>query len=159
MKELGELKKKALNEKEKERIEKNKIISLNIRSLPKHHKALSNDPLMKAKVIALQETWCGENQTAESLAIPDYNLHLVSRGNGKGVATYFSNEFRIVKEINKDFYQMSKVSSEEFDVVNVYCSRGANRNNFLQDLGNMARGLSPIFIVGDFNLNFFNRLI
>ena len=154
MQELARLEKKALNEIEKQRIASNVLITLNIRSLPKHHAALLNDFQMKAKVIALQETWCREDQTVEELLLPDYDLHLVSHGHGKGVATYFSKDFQISKGINKQYYQMSKVSSEEFDIVNIYCSKGANKTEFLKDLGSLASAPRPCFIVGDFNINF-----
>ena len=154
MQELAKLQSKALNEKEKQRILSNDIITLNIRSLPKHHTALSNDFYIRAKVIALQETWCREEQTVEDLSIPDFNLHLVGHGRGKGVATYFSKDFRISKGIDKQYYQMSKISSEDFDVVNIYCSRGANKTEFLKDLGSLASAPRPCFIVGDFNINF-----
>ena len=49
---------------------------------------------------------------------------------------------------------MSKVTSKEFDVVNVYCSQGANKAEFLKDLGSLAGMARPCFITGDFNVNF-----
>ena len=49
---------------------------------------------------------------------------------------------------------MLKVTSSEYDVINVYCSRGANKVSFLNDLGKLARDPRPCYIVGDFNLNF-----
>ena len=52
---------------------------------------------------------------------------------------------------------MSKVTSEDFDVVNIYCSKGANKNEFLRDLGSLASAPRPCFIVGDFNINFLNQ--
>ena len=40
------------------------------------------------------------------------------------------------------------------DIINVYISRGANKTNFLKDLGSLARGSKPCIIVGDFNIDF-----
>ena len=37
---------------------------------------------------------------------------------------------------------------------NVYCSKGANKVNFLKDLGSLAGAARPCFIVGDFNINY-----
>ena len=128
--ELNHLQNKALNNMEDQRINSNIIISLNIRSLVKHHSALCNDFQMKAKVIALQETWCPVGQNPELLQMPGYNLHLVNSGHGKGIATYFSAEFQQVEEVNREHYQMSKITSTEYDVVNVYCSKGANKVAF-----------------------------
>ena len=155
MEELERLKVEALNEKEKGRIEGTVIQSLNIRSLMKHHAALRNDSRVKAKVIALQETWCNLEQTASSLEIPGYSLHLLSCGRGKGIATYFTDEFQVTGAINRNNYQISKVSSANFDVINVYCSQSLNKAEFLRDLGSLAGPLRTGFIVGDFNIDFF----
>ena len=154
MEELNHLQNKAMNNMEDQRINSNIIISLNIRSLVKHHSALCNDFQMKAKVIALQETWCPVGQNPELLQMPGYNLHLVNSGHGKGIATYFSAEFQQVEEVNREHYQMSKITSNEYDVVNVYCSKGANKVAFLNDLGKLAKAPRPCYIVGDFNVNF-----
>lgn len=120
----------------------------------KHPISLKNDFRIKAKVLALQETWCTMEQTVSSLKIPGYNLHLVSHGRGKGIATYFTDEFEISGAINKDFYQISKVSSADFDVINIYCSQIHNKAEFLRDLGTLAGPMRSGFIVGDFNVDF-----
>ena len=41
-----------------------------------------------------------------------------------------------------------------FDVVNVYCSQGLDKKQFLSDLGSLVCGTKPCFIVGDFNIDF-----
>ena len=79
---------------------------------------------------------------------------MVNQGRGKGVATYFSDEFQVSGTVNKEYYQMSKVAGNEFDIVNIYCSQGANKAEFLRDLGKMAGSPKPCFIVGDFNINY-----
>ena len=86
--------------------------------------------------------------------LPGYNLHLVSHGRGKGVATYFLPEFELAGEVNTQNYQICKVSSKNFDVINVYRSKGAETVHFLNDLGKLASGQKPCFLVGDFNINF-----
>ena len=154
MEELKTLNEKALNETEKIRLANTVIISLNIRSLLKHYEALQKDFQMKAKVIALQETWCSIDENGLAFPMEEYNLHLVNCGRGKGVATYYCAEFQVSGSINKELYQMSKVTSKEFDVVNVYCTRGANKAEFLKDLGSLAGMARPCFITGDFNVNF-----
>ena len=49
---------------------------------------------------------------------------------------------------------MSKVSSSEVDIINIYCSQGFSKPNFLKDLGTLACGGKQCFIVGDFNIDF-----
>ena len=118
---------------------------------------LSRDPLIGARVIAIQETWCSPDHDDQDLELPLYQVHLVSKGRGKGVATFFKPEFQVNGSILKDFYQMSKVSSSEVDVINVYCSQGFHKANFLKDLGTLVCGKKQCFIVGDFNINFLTQ--
>ena len=89
--------------------------------------------------------------------MPGYKLHLVSQGNGKGVATYFKSDFNETGTINNAFYQISRVSSDTLNVINLYLSRGANKRDFLKDLGALAKGAKPCIIVGDFNIDFLNK--
>ena len=49
---------------------------------------------------------------------------------------------------------MSRVSSTEMDIINIYCSHGANKGEFVKDLGSLARGPKPCIIVGDFNIDY-----
>ena len=154
MKELARLNNVALNHHQKTLKEKTLITSLNIRSLLRHHKNISKDPFIGGRVIALQETWCECDQQPEQLKLPGYSLRLVNRGRGKGIATYFKEEFQPSGSINKELYQILRVSSPDMDVINLYISRGANKVDFLNDLGTLARGSKPCFITGDFNIDF-----
>ena len=130
------------------------VTSLNIRSLPKHHAHLLHDSKIRGRVIGLQETWCSKEHDNDHLKLPGYFLHLVSQGRGKGVATYHTKEFSISGEVNTDKYQISKVSCNEFDVLNVYRSLGANKADFFRDLKKLAPGQRTCVIVGDFNMDF-----
>ena len=88
LKELERLKETSLNNNPTE-WEKNgsgvlKISSLNCRSLKKHYlDIISDELLLKSDVICLQETWLEENEITEDFLIPNYELHLNSRGKGK----------------------------------------------------------------------------
>ena len=152
--ELRRLHDVAMNEKLKMKIRNSLILTLNIRSLVKHHVNIVQDYQIRASVIALQETWCSMDNENNHMQLPGYSLHLVSQGRGKGVATYFEAGFQISGAVNTEHYQISKVSGVNFDVVNVYCSRGLDKKQFLNDLGSFARGTKPCFIVGDFNVDF-----
>merc|ERR1712243_200112 len=128
-------------------------VNLNIRSLPKHHKDLLLDQLIHAEVIALQETWCESEQENHHLALPGYNMHLESRGPGKGVVTYFKEQYCVSGSINKELYQIIKISKGDFHVVNVYCSRRANKQELFIDLMLLTQDTESCMIVGDFNEN------
>ena len=120
MEELKRLDEVSLNEQEKLRLQKTGIISLNIRSLNKNLCNLIKAPQIAAKIIALQETWClhGANNEHDMRKL-GYESHFVSQGQGTGVVTYYKDGFKATGLINSTSYQMSKVSSDTCDVVNV----------------------------------------
>ena len=152
--ELDRLNRIACNEEEKAKRRNTMVFSLNIRSLPKHHKDILSDYLAEAEIIAIQETWCDPEQENRHLALPGYNMHFESRGNGKGVVTYFKEEFQVSATINTELYQMIKVTKNDYHVINVYCSKGANKQQLLKDLSALLRDTQFCIIVGDFNENF-----
>ena len=153
MSELERLTKIAGNEEENNLRKNVLVLSINIRSLLKHHKDLLTDQLAKAEVIAIQETWCVPEQSDQHLALPGYSMHFVSRGHGKGIVTYFKEHYQVTATINTESYQMTKVTHGDFHVINVYCSRGAAKQQLLKDLLSLLQGASDV-IVGDFNENF-----
>ena len=153
MQELERIKSIALNEDPSNTLRNTYVISLNVRSLPANYQSFANDKRARAKVIALQEIWCDENHDTNHLQIPGYRMHAVKQGRGKGIATYFQNGFEPTGEFNCTNYQILRVSCQFYDVINVYRSQNANKNEFLRDLGSLARGGKPCFIVGDFNID------
>ena len=130
------------------------ITSLNVRSLPKHIHDLQNDfKLMTAKIICLQETWCSSDISNDALQITGFNLHLVNRGRGKGIATYFKSIFHLVHEVNDEKFQLALFSSDCYHVINVYRSQGADTRSFIQHLSFLIKDLDNCFVVGDFNVD------
>ena len=85
-------------------------------------------------MICVQETWCDDNYDNSHLLINGFNLHLTNQGNGKGIATYFTNEFQFVDEVNLDMFQMTKFSSTNCHVINIYRSQGSDSSNFISFL-------------------------
>ena len=96
-----------------------KISSLNCRSLKKHHKDISSDHiLLKSDVIALQETWLDDDIATDDLRIANYDLHLNSKGRGKGIAIYFKqNILKLEIDIKEENYQITKFSATEIDIL------------------------------------------
>ena len=96
------------------------------------------------------------DQPANQFAIPNYELHLISRGRGKGIATYFKPEFEVSGTKSSHTYQMCKISNAAYDSINVYRSKDANSQDFLNDLKDLIgdNEARPCIIIGDFNLNY-----
>ena len=135
------------------------ITSLNIRSLPKHINDLRNDYKVRtSKMICIQETWCSDNYDSSHLNIDGFNLHLSNHGNGKGIATYYKNNFQLTGEMNTEKFQMSKFSSNECHVVNVYRSQGADTTSFIENLNKLIVNCYNCYIVGDFNIDYFKNM-
>ena len=152
MKELERLENVALNNQDKQ--SKTTLLSLNVRSLQKNHSNLLKDHIVTSDVpvMSIQETWL---EADEYLELPGYNAHFVSQGRGKGVVTYFKSIFKVTGEMNSNTHQISKVSSETYDVINVY--RNANEtaplDSFLKDLCDLISEQRQVYIVGDFNID------
>ena len=130
-----------------------KIVCLNIHSLRNHFDDIkSRTGFLNANIICLQETWLFENDSNSSYQINDFNLELNSIGLGKGVATYFKSDFRIAQSIKLLNLQITKVMSNDLDVINVYRSR--DNKDILNVLKNLIDISKKTIICGDFNLNF-----
>ena len=131
------------------------ITSLNIHSLPKHFSDLSHDYVMKqSKMICIQETWCTDAFENNHLMLEGFNLHFTNRGNGKGIVTYYKNDFFLQNVINDENYQMTKFFGNDYHVINVYRSQGADTIAFINALDSLIIGCDYCYIVGDFNINF-----
>ena len=159
MRELNRIQSMALNQREHASAAKTLTFSLNIRSLAKHHCHLLRTYPKGAGLIVLQETWCHKDQDPTQFAIPGYNLHLVSHGRGKGIATYYKEEFVVTGVKSRHNHQICKVSNADLDVINIYRSQDANTGDFLDDLKDLIddNESRPCIIIGDFNWNYHQR--
>ena len=130
-----------------------RITSLNSRSLNKHYEdIISDSPLLESDIICLQETWLEEDTNIEDLKIPNYDLHLNSKGRGKGIATYFKqNIFKHVKDIKQENMQLSKFTSSAIDIVVTYRSQEGNYKELKHNIDLMTEGKKPELVIGDFN--------
>ena len=130
-----------------------KVSSLNCRSLKKHYEDILYDSLLlKSDIICIQETWLDNDEETEDLKIPNYELHLNSKGKGKGIAAYYKKEkFTPSTRIKNDNLQISKFSSSVLDVIVLYRSQSASH---LEVTNNIDTTLDPRknqLIIGDFN--------
>ena len=136
-----------------------KICSLNCRSLRKHHEDIAKDDLlMKSDIICLNETWEESDYIRDDLQIPHYELHLNSKGNGKGVATYFRKDmFKHEFDVKEDYMQLSKFTSKMLDIITLYRSQSGDFNKLIEYIDLMSTDGKPLLVLGDFNFCFMNN--
>ena len=82
------------------------------------------------------------------------NAKNANHGNGKGIANYYKQRFRLTGEVNCKLFQMTKFSSNHCHIINIYRSQGADTSIFLQNLMQLISHCDNCFIVGDFNIDF-----
>ena len=133
-----------------------KILSLNVYSLRKHHiDIVRAQEQNNYQMLCLQESWLNEFTNPADYTIEGFNLHLNSVGLGKGIATYCSEEFEHDFDITEPNCQLTRVSSDMLDVINVY--RSANCNNFFEKLSALIREDRPSLVTGDINIDLTRR--
>ena len=149
LEELDRLSKLALNNK-KQTI---KVLSCNIRSLRKHLGDLKTHPQLDyVDAICLQETWMESDAISDNIALPEMEVNLNSFGKGKGIATYYHKSYKHVKSVKQPKYQMTKISSDEEDIINIYRSEGASSQHLIKDINEVFDGTKRTIIVGDLNI-------
>ena len=79
-----------------------------------------------------------------------FNSQFVSLGRGKGIATYFKENFKFQDQVRRPMYQISKIASKEVDIINVYRSSNAP-SSFIEDLKALINQERETHVVGDFN--------
>ena len=141
---------------EKDDPEAVKIISLNCRSLKKHHQDILTDKLiLKSDLIALQETWLDHDEMQEDLIIPGYDVAINSNGKGKGIITYYNKAiFKHISDIKKDKMQLSKFTSANLDIIVLYRSAQGNKQEMNQLIKQFKKRNVPQLVIGDFNFHY-----
>ena len=129
-----------------------KLTSLNTLSLREHIDDVKGDfALMDSHVICLQETWLNSKEESfQRYDFPDHNIIFNSVGRGKGIATLYSDEFTFVEDVKHRDYQMTRIESSLFSVINVYRSVQAD-STFIKSLINQIDFENNVIICGDFN--------
>ena len=138
----------------------NIIVSCNVRSLDKNFAEFANATIVtNAENVCLQETWTKDHQSDKP--IPNLTnehskkSHPNSAGRGKGILTMFDEAHSLFeKDVKNAFYQMTKITSQKRDIINIYRSHGANNLTFKEDLKYLIDKKKDTIIVGDFNICF-----
>ena len=131
-----------------------KVSLLNINRLRSKLPDLAADQLiLKSDVICLGETWLESDEVDLALSLPGYQLTLNSAGPGKGVATYYrADELSFKTNVKTEKAQVTKLSSANLDVINIYRSAGATDLDLVTSLGQIIDQTRLTLIVGDLNL-------
>ena len=132
-----------------------KIASLNCAGLKPHSLDIIDDTtLLNADILHLLETSL-EKTDDILLTIPGYNSHFINVGNGKGIVTFYKEEvFKHQQDHEGENMQITKFTSDELDVINVYRSSNGHSVELLSHLKDMMTKEKSLLITGDFNICF-----
>ena len=131
-----------------------KISYLNARSLLNKFDNIKSDfSLQQSDFLVLAETWIPKNETgSEQFELTNYNTHLNSTGRGKGLAVFYKPEYNQIKNHNEENINITKIESEDLDIIAVYRSKDGlceKLINKLQDILNMSKST---LVIGDMNI-------
>ena len=134
-----------------------RVCSLNVRSLRKHMEDVKTDHFMlMSDVICLQETWLEEEESEQTrYQLEGYRGHFNCQGRGKGLVTYTrGEEWKAEADVKEPLLQISKVSSEKMDVINIYRSQGQLLQEAVGHLKSLVNMRKTTLILGDLNFCF-----
>ena len=160
MEEMESCRTKAINvQNQNTEVDQFKILCLNVYSLKKHFDDVTRtvQAMSSPSAICLQETWLNEGDNVDKYQIQDLKLIVNSKGRGHGVATYFVDTFDVTDSVTTDSCQITKISSNNIDVINVYRSKDCDLEEFklmifkMIDANDMFR---KVLICGDLNIHY-----
>ena len=130
-----------------------KVASLNCARLPAHLQFMKNDErLLRADLLQIQETWL-QPGAQEVPDIDGYNCHLVSVGNGRGIASYSRLSSSTMESVNTGGFQVGKLAIGGIVSINVYRSADGSLEDLIDVLKEtMIDPVQPTLITGDFNI-------
>ena len=130
-----------------------KVCFLNCRSIvDKFHNIENDRSLLKSDIIVLTETWLEENDRKDDYQLPGYRSNFNSSGRGRGIASYFKDEFKHVVNIKKEGFSLTKLESEKLDIIGIYRSQNGNVVDIINVLADMMDIGRTTVIGGDVNI-------
>ena len=128
-----------------------KIASLNCMNLNNNYDNIVGDrTLLESSIIALTETWLDQKTT---MNIEGYRAHFNSIASGKGLALYLKDDaFKPVIDIKEEKMQITKLESQELEVITVYRSEQGRTLDMIQHLMSMVKPDKATVVCGDFNI-------
>ena len=131
-----------------------KISFLNCRSMKNKFEHVKKDKsLLQSTVIVLTETWLEEEQNSiDEYDLTDYQSSLNSIGRGRGIASYYKNDYKHATNINIEGISFTKLESEKLDVIAIYRSQEGNVIMLIQQLESLITEGKTTVVGGDFNI-------
>ena len=158
LEEMESTKIKAINTLPNSEVDELKILCLNVYSMKKHFDDVARtlQAMSSPSAICLQETWLDEGDDVDRYQLQDFKLIVNSKGRGSGVATYFDDTFDVTDSVNTEICQITKISSNDIDVINVYRSKECNVEEFKLMIFKMIDKdtFRNVLICGDVNVHF-----
>ena len=155
--ELESSKSKAINTTKGSEVDFIKVLCLNVHSLRKHFVDVVRNVQAASmpSAICLQETWLEEGCDVDEYQMEDLKLIVNSKGRGQGIATYFDDTFDVTDSVVSPSCWITKISSSEIDVINVYRSKNCDLEEFERMIFKMMDGndnSKKVLICGDLNI-------
>ena len=130
-----------------------RILFQNCRSMKNKFAHIASDKcLQMGEIIILTETWLDREQTADEYNIPGYNLNLNSVGRGRGIATYYKQNYNHATNVNYDGFSITKIESEKLDIIGIYRSQEGSVTTLIMQLENLIIDGKTTIIGGDVNI-------
>ena len=128
-----------------------KIAHLNCMNLLNHREDIECDfTLMESDILTLSETWLTDENGP---TISSYARHFNSVGPGKGLAVYFKEHlFHHVTDITEDNMQLTKMGTDNLDVITLYRSSNGNLSNLIDHLQSLISQFRTTVVCGYLNL-------
>ena len=130
-----------------------KVASLNCAGLKSHFTDVQSDEhMLEADIIHLIEKSISIAEEDQH-QLNGYDSHFISIGNGKGIDTYYKPaEVEHEQDVKETNMQITKFTSPDLDIINVYRSRNGHSVELLNHILKMLTDGKPSLITGDFNI-------
>ena len=130
-----------------------KISLLNTRSLVNKFENIRCDfSLHQSDIMILVETWIPEISEERKYVLKNFETHLNSAGRGKGIAVYSKKEFHHNCDLNDEHVSITKMESEDIDVIAIYRSKEGSLKELINKLKNLISYSKTTLVIGDMNI-------
>ena len=131
-----------------------KVSYLNTRSIVNKFDNIESDlSLQQSDLIILAETWIpGKADVSSKYNLKSYEAHLNSSGRGKGLAIFYKEEDKNIFDHNEENIDITKIESEEIDVIAIYRSQEGSVVSLIQKVKDIINFSKSTMIIGDLNI-------